>query len=150
MSIYFYNMINTVNGFSDNVNNKINFILNIVKKNLSTFIKFLLEKNIVQMGIGLIIAIQVKSLIDNISNNFLNPIVAKIVPPKDSPAGNLQKNIFGINFNYGQIFIEFINFIVMLVLVYLMWQTSKMDLSFIDPALNSIGNSKNNGVTVSV
>jgi len=147
-------VVDKINGFSNTINDKINFlfffILSIIKTNLSSFIKFLLEKNIIQMGIGFIIATQVKTFIDNITHYLLNPIVTKIVPRENTPESNLQKNIFGINFNYGQIIIEFLTFMLMIVLVYFIWQATKIDWAFIDPTLNNLLQGKNVHVAIGV
>jgi large-conductance mechanosensitive channel len=122
--------IERINDSSSFINNKMyTFIASffgLIRNQLSDFIKFLIEKNIVQMAIGVLIATQVSRLVDNISDLIITPISKKVIPEQDSTKNDLKKNIFNIEFHYGKLIIAFLQFLMIIVFVYFIWKLTKV------------------------
>ena len=122
--------IERINESSSFINNKMYVFIasffGLIRNQLSDFIRFLIEKNIVQMAIGVLIATQVSKLVDNISELIITPISKKVIPEQDNTKNDLKKNIFDIEFQYGKLIIAFLQFLMIIVLVYFIWKLTKI------------------------
>lgn len=93
-------------------------------QNLEKFIDFLVEKNIIQMIIGIVIATQVSNIVNIFSTNILTPIINEINILYGKEFSDLNYTILGVTFNYGKLVIGLIQFISILYIIYNIWKIS--------------------------
>lgn len=110
----------------------INFLL----FNLKDFLKFLLEKNILQMGIGMIVATQVGKITTAITDYIITPILDKTLFLYGGKFQDIKYTILGIDFQLGEIIIVLLEFILTLMIIYSIWKfSSYTDLNSIEHML---------------
>jgi large-conductance mechanosensitive channel len=115
--------------------NSLNFLI----INLKDFIKFLLEKNILQTGIGLLIASQVGKLTTAVTEFIITPILEKINIFYDGKFENLTYTIIGIDFKIGQFLLIIIQLLLTLICVYFLWKlTLNANINSIDQLINPV------------
>ena len=108
----------------------------IIYSGFKKFINFLKKDNIINIGIGFILAASIKDFIDIFVNNIMMPFVNRMFGPQpktnmtdatdatDATSNMIKfKNrtvyIFGINFGIGEFVIGLVQFIIILYIVYL-------------------------------
>ena len=89
---------------------------------LEDFGNFLKSRNVINAGIAFVIALQINKLFTDMINLIINPIASKII----SQDINKQEYIvYGIDFKTGQLFLSFINFIIVMVFIYYIFKISE-------------------------
>ena len=120
-------------------NNIANIILDIIKEQLAGLLKFLFDKNIIQVGIGLIIATNINKMTNLITDHLIYPIINKFISSNLNGLEEHKSYVFGMEFKTGIIITNFINFILIIIVVYYLWKLSQMtDFEFINETLNKI------------
>ena len=131
-----------VNTTEDGFNNGMITIIDFLKNNLSGFITFLLDKNIVQTGIGIIIATQISKLTNIFVDTIINPIVNKITLGTVDDINQWEINLFDINIKIGIIISSIINFLLIALIIYNVWKLSQnTKFDFINDLLEESKNS---------
>lgn len=99
---------------------------------LQGFVDFIREQGVVSLAVGLILGLAAKSLVDSFVANFVNPVVGVIL------GGNnlahqylcLERTEAGLctsKIGFGQFFSDFISFVIMALIVYLVVKKLKLD-----------------------
>ncbi len=95
-----------------------------VKRQFGGFVHFLREKAVVGLAVGFIIGQQAQGLIKQLVDSFINPILNLIVGSK------LQDRVFevgGKTFSWGKFTYVFINFLFVILAVYILIKFFKLD-----------------------
>lgn len=104
------------------------------------FIKFIFNKNIIQLAIGIIISTQVGKLTESFTVSIINPILQKISFTKNE-FKDLKYNRLGIKFKIGDIITNLISFFIILTIVFYIWSLStNIDIKIINNIMDSIEN----------
>ena len=112
-------------------------ILSILKDNLAGFLKFLFERNIVQTGIGIIMATQVSKITNLLVETIINPIINRITFGTIKNVNEWEIKIFDITLKIGVIISAIINFMSVAFVVYYIWKFSQnSNFSFITGILD--------------
>jgi large-conductance mechanosensitive channel len=118
-------MENIVEKTKDKIRNTLIIFLNFVKNNLSGFLKFLFDKNIIQTSVGIIIASQIGKITNIIVESLINPIVKRLSVGTIDNINNWELNLFDINIKIGLILYTIINFLLVAIVVYHIWKLSQ-------------------------
>ena len=136
----------SLNSNYDQIQNKINnniiyifkLIIIFFNKNYNGFINFIIQKNIIQLIIGLIIAIQISRFTDVFNTLILVPIF-NYINTKNINNYSFTSNILGIEIKYGKLLIAFIELFISLIIIYLIWYLTRItNFDFIGNKLNDI------------
>ena len=88
-----------------------------MKKHLIDFIDFIRTQGVVGFAVAFILGGAVSVLVTSLVNNLVNPILGVALgSAKDLAANSL--NFFGANIMYGKFLNDFINFLVIALVVY--------------------------------
>jgi large-conductance mechanosensitive channel len=109
----------------DKFNEFIIIIIDFLRNNLVGFLKFLFDKNIIQTGIGIIIATQVSKLTDVFVQSLFNPIINRITVGTVNNINDWQITLFDIKIKIGLIISSIINFLLIALIVYYIWKLSQ-------------------------
>jgi len=82
------------------------------------FMDFLSENNMVQTGIAFLFGIQISALINSLMTDIISPILARLLGTDKQKLEDLKLNILGIHFAVGDFLLQFINFMLILLIVY--------------------------------
>ncbi len=100
------------------------------KGGLGGFMAFVREQGVVGLAIGLVLGTQVKALVDQLVESFLNPFIGLILPG----SGTLDQKSFhislfrkGQDFGYGAFISVLISFIAVAAVVYFVVKGLKLD-----------------------
>jgi large-conductance mechanosensitive channel len=114
-------------------------ILNFLILNLKDFIKFLFDKNIIQLAISILIATQIGTFVNSINTYIITPILINLPFMSNLKAEDINYTILGIQFQIGKILIIFLNFIFTLILIFCIWKISLLpNYNFITNYLTEI------------
>lgn len=123
------NIVEKTKDIVDFTQEKVNFgiisLIIFLKNNLVGFLKFLLDKNIIQTGIGIIIATQISKLTNVIVDAFINPIVKRLSIGTIDDINEWELEIFDIKIKIGLILSTIINFLLITLVVYYIWKFSQ-------------------------
>jgi large conductance mechanosensitive channel len=114
-----------VDSTQEKVNKGIMFVIDFLKNNLVGFLKFLFDRNIIQTGIGIIIASQISKIANVIVESFINPIVRRVSVGTIDDITNWELTFFDIKIKIGLILSTIINFLLIAVVVYYIWKLSQ-------------------------
>jgi len=136
-------IISSTEKIVENVENKFNkgviYIIDGINSQISGIINFLLEKNIIQVGLGLIIASQITKITNALQNVIISPIIDRISVGEIKKLEDWKINLLGMELKIGLLLSTIINFILIIIIVYYIWRLSKMsNLNFINDFLESI------------
>ncbi len=106
---------------------------NAVKSNLSGFMEFIQEQNVVGLAVGLVLGTSASALVNSLINNVLMPPLGFLLGSADglrglvwhmgvTPGGEMA-TVF-----YGQFINDMINFLVLAFVIYLVIKFLKLDI----------------------
>ena len=104
----------------------------------SDFFKFLNERNILNTGIGLVIALQVNSLFGTILEDLIKPVATNVV---SEDINKHYVEFYGIRFKIGHLSMAIINFIITMILIFYLYRVSMKAPSFLESMYGGITNS---------
>ena len=117
--------------------NIIIIIISFIKNYTSDFIKFLLDKNIIQTCIGILLSGQIIILTNTITNNIINPILNR-VSFTDKQFEDIKYERFGIQFEAGKIFKNLLTFFMVGSIIFYIWNLINItNISLINDMLNN-------------
>lgn len=123
-------IINKIDNISENLQNNfnkvVNTIFNILIYQSADLLKFLFEKNIVQMAIGLLIASEVGSITKVLTETIISPIINKVLINRKGKLEDFKYYILGIEFKIGLLIIQIIKASLVLIIVYFIWKLSQI------------------------
>lgn len=99
-------------------------------KQVNGFTDFIREQGVVGVGIGLVLGIQVKAVVDVIMASFVNPVTELLLPGQES----LSRQTFSMTFagksvdiGWGAIAYSLFTFVMVAVIIYAAYKLLKLD-----------------------
>ena len=124
-------LLNETEIMASNVNNIIlhytELLMEIVRTQSDDFLQFIFKQNVIQIGIGLLIATQLSILTKLMSDEFFGPIIQKFINNKDKKLEDYKVSVFGIEFKVGLFILNFINFIFVIIFIYFLYKLTQYD-----------------------
>jgi large conductance mechanosensitive channel len=99
-------------------------------RQVTNFTDFLREQGVVGVGIGLVLGIQVKAVVDVIMASFVNPITQLLLPGQESLSHQtltLTLNNQSVKIGWGAIVYSLFTFVMVAVIVYAGYKILKLD-----------------------
>lgn len=96
----------------------------VIKTELSSFVEFLLEKNIFQSGISFLIATQVNQYSRTIIDTIVEPILDTVV---DKDFRDKTLLVGPIEFKIGELIMATINFFIVIIFLFYLYRITKPD-----------------------
>lgn len=100
------------------------------RTSLEGFFDFIRSQGVVGIAIGFIIGTQARVLVDQFSSSFINPLLGLIVGTGEGLSGKKVYLTFGdqtATFAWGAFVYSLINFIIVLIIVYLVYKWLRLD-----------------------
>ena len=123
------NIVEKTKGIVDSTQEKVNdnviFLLDFLKNNLVGFLKFLFDRNIIQTGIGIMIAVNVNKITNVMVDAMINPIIKRLSFGAIDEITNWELELFDIKIKIGLIISTILNFLSITVFVYFIWKLSQ-------------------------
>lgn len=95
-----------------------NYATKAVGSELQQFYQFMIQNHVIQIGVAFIISNQVTILFKDFMNDIISPILAKIIGSHQKDFKNHKIEIFGMDFKIGTFLLSFINFWIILFIVF--------------------------------
>jgi large-conductance mechanosensitive channel len=122
--------MHTIKENTVNIANKINtqfmialyYVLDTVSTQSQEFYKFLLNRNIITICIGLLISVQFGKIVNTIADEILAPIINKLALTNTPKLEDYKAKILGIEFRIGLLLLNVISFILIILLVYIIYE----------------------------
>src|SRR5688572_9590916 len=99
-------------------------------KQVTGFTDFLREQNVISIGIGLVLGIQIKAVVDTIMASFVNPVTQLLLPGQEA----LSKKTFtmtwdgsSVQVGWGAIVYSLFTFVLVALLIYAGYKMLKLD-----------------------
>jgi len=115
-----------VDSTQEKVNNNLIFLVNFFKNHLVGFIRFLFDRNIIQTGVGIIIATNISKITIVIVDAFITPIIKRLSFGTVDDINNWELELFDIKIKIGLILVTILNFLFTTVVVYHIWKLSQI------------------------
>jgi large-conductance mechanosensitive channel len=113
-------------------------IIKLILDEFLDFFKFLNERNILNTGIGLVIALQVNSLFNTILDDLIKPVASKAV---SEDINKHYVKIYGIHFKIGHLSMAIINFIITMILIFYLYRVAIKAPTFFETMYGGITDS---------
>jgi large conductance mechanosensitive channel len=101
-----------------------------VTKQVGGFTDFLRNQGVIGVGIGLVLGIQIKAVVDTVMASFVNPVTQLLLPGKEA----LSKKTLGLNFHgesvqvgWGAIVYSLFTFLMVALIIYIAYRALKLD-----------------------
>lgn len=117
---------NTVEYTKDKVSIVTSAVYNTFSNQVSDLFKFFFERNIIQTAVGLIIASQISNIAKVISDSIIKPLFDKFVLNKNKNFDQIQYKFLGIEFKLGNLILELIKLLMIILMMYLLWKGSQI------------------------
>lgn len=96
------------------------------RKQASGFTNFIRDQGVVGVGIGLVLGIQIKAVVDTIMASFVNPLTVMLLP--GGKALSQQTYYFnGEDIGWGAILYSFFTFLIVALIIYAAYKTFRLD-----------------------
>lgn len=111
-----------VNKLDSNLNIVVSHFISVIQSQVVDLFKFLIDKNVIQISIGLLLATQIKKINDILQTVIISPIVNRVT------FGNLEKledwkiDLLGIEIKIGLLMSGLIDFMLVILIVYYIWK----------------------------
>ena len=99
-------------------------------KQVTGFRDFLREQNVISIGIGLVLGIQIKAVVDTIMASFVNPVTQLLLPGQEA----LSKKTYTMSFDgnsvqigWGAIVYSLFTFVLVALIIYAGYKLLKLD-----------------------
>lgn len=101
----------------------INDIKETLENQTNDFINFLVDKKVIAIGIGLLLASQLSIFVNTFVNTVVNPIIRKILKnDQGQKLEQLKITYFEVEFELGKLITSLINFMIILFVIYLIYK----------------------------
>jgi large conductance mechanosensitive channel len=101
-----------------------------VTKQFSGFSEFIREQGVVGVGIGLVLGIQMKAVVDTIMLSFVNPITQFILPGQKKLSAQESALAIGgetVKIGWGAVAYSIITFLIVAFIIYLAYKLLRLD-----------------------
>jgi large-conductance mechanosensitive channel len=94
------------------------------EKQFRSFGNFLTDSSMIKFGVALVISLQLKQIVENITDSILTPIMDKIL---NSHLSKFHFQLFDINFQLGEVITNILSFVVIMFIIYYFIKFFKLD-----------------------
>jgi large-conductance mechanosensitive channel len=113
---------NNIIGMNSLIKSLFTIFSNFIEKYSVEFIKFLVERNVFHIGIGILISTQLSTLSSSITEVVVAPIANKMSGGEAKYVKDWKITIMGIEFKLGLLIGTFFNFLFMLFIIFNIWR----------------------------
>lgn len=102
----------------------------VVGRQVSGFTDFLREQSVISIGIGLVLGIQIKAVVDTIMASFVNPITALLLPGQEALSAKEFMLSLGdkqVAIGWGAIVYSIFTFVMVAVIIYAGYRLLRLD-----------------------
>lgn len=96
------------------------------RKQVGGFADFIREAGVIGVGIGLVLGIQVKAVVDTIMLSFVDPITKMLLPGKDALSDKTAK-IGSVEIGWGAIAYSLFTFLMVALIIYAAYKLLRLD-----------------------
>lgn len=99
-------------------------------KQVSGFTDFLREQSVISIGIGLVLGIQIKAVVDTIMASFVNPITQLILPGQEALSAKEFMMTIGdkqVAIGWGAIAYSIFTFVMVAIIIYAGYKLLRLD-----------------------
>ncbi|HUC89704.1 MAG TPA: MscL family protein [Patescibacteria group bacterium] len=101
-----------------------------VSRQIGGFADFLREQGVIGIGIGLVLGVQIKAVVDNIMNSLVNPITSLFLPGQQ--ALSLKTITVHVHsrsavIGWGAIVYSLFSFVMVATIVYILYKTLRLE-----------------------
>jgi large-conductance mechanosensitive channel len=93
-----------------------------IEYNSVDFIRFLVERNVFHIGIGILISSQLSILTSSLTEIIVSPIASKMSGGQAKYVKDWKVTILGIEFKLGLLISTFLNFLFILFVIFNIWR----------------------------
>lgn len=100
------------------------------RKQVNGFTEFLREQSVISIGIGLVLGIQIKAVVDTIMASFVNPVTQLILPGQEALSSKtFMLTIDGkqVAIGWGAIVYSLFTFIMVAIIIYAGYKLLRLD-----------------------
>ena len=101
------------------------YVLDTISTQSQDFYKFILDRNIITICIGLLISVQFGKIVNTISDEILAPIINKLALTNTPKLEDYKTKILGVEFRIGLLLLNVISFILIILTVYLIYEFTR-------------------------
>ncbi|HSX32308.1 MAG TPA: MscL family protein [Candidatus Saccharimonadales bacterium] len=101
-----------------------------VTKQLGGFTDFIREQGVVGVGIGLVLGIQMKAVVDTVMSDLVNPVTQLILPGQKKLSAQEAVVQFGgdkVTIGWGAVVYSIITFIIVAFIIYVTYKLLRLD-----------------------
>ena len=132
------NVIDTTEVIAKNANIKFNKVISVIVtfviSQSTQFLKFLVDKNVVSVGIAIIVGSQIGKITGSFVDYILSPLVNLIIGSETKHLEEYEFEFYGMSFKLGLFLSNFIQFLMNMVMVYYVFKFSQ--ISNLDALVN--------------
>ena len=102
----------------------------IASKQVSGFTDFLREQSVISIGIGLVLGIQIKAVVDTIMASLVNPVTQLLLPGQDALSARQLTMSLGdkqVGIGWGAIVYALFTFVMVAVIIYAGYRLLRLD-----------------------
>jgi large conductance mechanosensitive channel len=96
------------------------------RKQASGFTNFIRDQGVVGVGIGLVLGIQIKAVVDTIMASFVNPVTASLLPGGGGLSSQVVK-IGSVKIGWGAIVYSLFTFLIVAFIIYAAYKLLRLD-----------------------
>jgi large-conductance mechanosensitive channel len=101
--------------------------LNEPDQQFHSFVDFLTDSSMIKFGVALVISLQLKLIVSNITDSILTPIMNRIL---NSNINKFHVELFDINFQLGEVLGNILSFLVIMFIIYAFIKIFKLQKNF--------------------
>ena len=102
----------------------------VVGKQVNGFTDFLRDQSVISIGIGLVLGIQIKAVVDTIMASFVNPITQLLLPGQEALSTKEYTLTVGdkqVSIGWGAIVYSLFTFVMVAVIIYAGYRLLRLD-----------------------
>ena len=96
------------------------------RKQASDFTSFIRDQGVVGVGIGLVLGIQIKAVVDEVMKHFVNPVTAALLPGGGGLSAQAVK-IGSVKIGWGAIVYSLFTFLIVAFIIYAAYKALRLD-----------------------
>ncbi|HSX29923.1 MAG TPA: MscL family protein [Candidatus Saccharimonadales bacterium] len=101
-----------------------------VSKQLGGFADFIREQGVIGVGIGLVLGIQMKAVVDTIMSSLVNPLTQLFLPGQERLSSKTREVTFHgdtVSIGWGAVVYAILTFLIVALIVYIAYKMLRLD-----------------------
>jgi large-conductance mechanosensitive channel len=96
------------------------------RKQVGSFAHFIREQGVVGVGVGLVLGIQIKAVVDTIMASFVNPVTEVLLPGKGALSSKIV-SVGSVKIGWGAIAYSLFTFIMVALIIYAAYKLLRLE-----------------------